>query len=122
MMRELNNTELSWLDKLLCGDFKGCEILKEQILHEKVSVKADYAFISIKFELSKILREFPYKVRVPVEMRAYQENSVPIIFLLHVINGLIDELEVFTADLSRISSNSINLDRLEYDINVELRV
>ena len=42
-------------------------------------------------------------IRVPVELRVYKENHVPVQFLLHIINGYVNELEIFNADSSKIN-------------------
>ena len=55
-------------------------------------------------------------------MRAFQQPSVPIVFLLHVVNGLIDELEIITADSTQIDANNIILEKVEYEINKEVVV
>ena len=64
-----------------------------------------------------VFERYPYPVRVPVEMRAFQKESAPIVFLLHVVNGFINELELVTADSSKIDMETIELDKVEYVIN-----
>lgn len=49
-------------------------------------------------------------------MRAFQQSSAPIIFLLHIVNGIINELEILTADSAQIDTDKIELERVEYDI------
>lgn len=56
---------------------------------------------------------YPYPVRVPVEMRAFQKEFAPIVFLLHVVNGFINELELVTADSSKMDMETIELDKVE---------
>ena len=53
-------------------------------------------------------------------MRAFQQSSAPIIFLLHIVNGMIDELEILTADSAQIDADQIELERVEYEINQEV--
>ena len=53
-------------------------------------------------------------------MRAFQEESAPIVFMLHVIDGYLDELEIFSADGSTINVDNISLDKLEYVIDPEV--
>ncbi len=59
-------------------------------------------------------------MRVPVEMRAFQKENAPIVFMLHVINGYLDELEIFSANGSTINVDNISLDKLEYVIDPEV--
>ena len=121
MYRNLYESERYWIEKILEPEFKGKEILIEQILKAKVSFKQGYEFISLKFKV-EAPPQYPYTVRVPVLMRVFQKNATPIIFLLHVINGYIDELEIITADLSKIELTTIELDKVEYEIDEVVEV
>ena len=56
-----------------------------------------YGFFSLRF-IVKDTEKYPYKVRVPIEMRAFQSDSSPILFLFNIIEGIINELEILTAD------------------------
>lgn len=51
------------------------------------------------------MQRFPYRVRVPLEMRVSEKNDIPIVFLLHVVDGFVDELEILNADSSPIDSD-----------------
>ena len=122
MFRELNQKEKSWLDKLLTINFKGKDILCFQLSKAKIEYVEEYAYISLKFNLDEQVEKYPYITRVPVEMRAFQTESAPIIFLLHIINGLLNELEIITADSSKINPNSIELTEVEYEVNEEVQL
>lgn len=106
-----------WISKLLDIEFKGKDIILRQLANATVEYTCEYAYISIKFILADNVELFPYNVRVPVEMTAYQKSSAPILFLIHVVNGVISELEILTADSSRIDIDNIDLESVEYDIN-----
>lgn len=54
-------------------------------------------------------------------MRAYQNESAPIVFLLHIIDGFLDELEIITADASEIKPKYIEFDKVEYDIDKDVQ-
>lgn len=122
MYRELYEKEQKWIDSLLSVDFKGKDILLKQISKAKVTYKQEYAYISIKFFLEGETELYPYQVRVPVEMRAFQKSSAPVVFLLHIINGIVDEVEIITADASLINADNIGLERIEYEINKEVQI
>lgn len=122
MYRKLNEKELQWIDKLMDVEFQGRNILLQQLSMAKIIYKQEYAFISIKFKVEGDIEPYPYHVRVPVEMRAFQPSSAPIIFLLHIVNGVIDELEIITADSAQIDTDSIELEKVEYEINQEVIV
>jgi hypothetical protein len=47
-------------------------------------------------------------------MTAFQKNSAPIIFLLHIIDGFINELEIFPADSSIIDIDNIDLQKIDF--------
>lgn len=53
-------------------------------------------------------------------MRAFQDEKAPIVFVLHVIDGCLDELEIFSADGLTINVDTISLDKLEYVIDPEV--
>ena len=120
MYRNLYKSERCWIEKILAAEFKGKNILFRQIQKSKVVLEQGYDFISLKFKTEESER-YPYLVRVPVEMRVFQKGSAPIVFLLHIVNGFIDELEVLTADSSKIDSASIELDKVEYVINEQVK-
>lgn len=122
MYRELYGKEQIWLSKLFDVEFKEKSILLSQISSANIICKQEYSFLSLKFSFTKEVTPYPYPVRVPVEMHAFQQSSAPIVFLLHVISGYIDELEIFTSDLTRIDVDNIKLENVEYEIAEELLV
>lgn len=108
--------EKRWITHLLHPDFAHKDILKKQIYTAKVK-KTNYGSnISLEFKLAKGVEAYPIEGRVPLEMRAYQKEKAPLVFLLHVIDGYADEIEIFSADSSIIDEEDIALDDLEYVI------
>jgi len=122
MYRNLYEKEKQWIDSLLNVEFQGKDILLKQLSKAKISYRQEYSFISIKFKVEGEIDPYPYRVRVPVEMRAFQKLTAPIIFLLHIINGVIDELEIITTDLTQIDADSIQLEKVEYEVNQEVKI
>lgn len=122
MYRECNVREREWLEKLLAAPFRGKEILQKQLANAAVSVQQGCAFLSLKLLVKNETGKYPYPVRVPVEMRAYQEKTAPVVFLLHVLDGMADELEIVTADLSQIDPEYIRLDNVEYAVDKTVAV
>lgn len=120
MYRDLNENELQWIKILLNVNFKDKKILQNQIKDAKVLPLYDYAFISLKFKTDKSVNKYPYRARVPIEMIAYQKETAPIMFLLHVIDGCIDELEIILADLSQMDYKCIELHNVKYNIDKEV--
>jgi len=122
MYRKMNSNEKEWISKILDAEFKGKEILSIQVSKAIVSYEQDYTFLSLKFKLEGKVDKYPYKVRVPVEMRAFQEQSAPIVFLLHVIDGVVNELEVISADSSKLEVDKIKLEKLEYEVDKDVQI
>ena len=121
MYRPINERDTEWLERLFSVDFKGKEILQEHLRAAAVEMENGYDFYSLKFAVDGSFDLYPYKVRVPVEMRVFPSDKAPIVFLLHVVNGTIDELEVFTADSSRLNINDICYDRIEYVVDHQVK-
>ena len=88
----------------------------EQARDAVVIPKYESGYISLIFPEKKG-EKYPYPVRVPVEMRAFQMDKAPIVFLIHILDGYLDELEIFSADGAIINSDTIMLDNLEYVID-----
>ena len=120
MYRKLNKKEQQWIDSLMNAEFQGKDILLKQFSKAKIVYKQEYDFISLKFKVEGEIEPYPFQVRVPVEMRAFQQASSPIVFLLHVVSGVINELEIITADSTQIEADNIDLKRIEYEINQEV--
>lgn len=121
MYRNLNEKERQWVRSLLNVEFQGRDILLKQFSRAKIVYKQEYSFISLKFKVDCKAELYPYHVRVPVEMRAFQKSAAPIVFLLHVVNGIIDELEIITADSAQIDVDNIQLENVEYVVSQEVK-
>jgi hypothetical protein len=103
--RQLTGEEKKWMDLLLGVNFKGGEILREQVAKCKVTGICNCGCKSVRILPDHSVRIYPYKIRVPVEMTAIQSNDIPVHFLLHVIDGYLNELEVFSADSAPLIGN-----------------
>lgn len=120
MHRNVYEKEQQWINRLMDVEFQGRDILLKQFSNANVIYKQEHSFISLKFKVEGDIEPYPYRVRVPIEMRAFQNSTAPIVFLLHVVKGFIDELEIVTADLTQIDADSIQLDKVEYEVNQEV--
>lgn len=119
-MRRLHSLEKKWLTLMMKPDFDGKKIISEQLSNAYVvSEEITRGFASIKLATSTN-RYYPFHERVPITMLAYVEDFRgyrPIEFLLHVIDGFVDELEIFDAAGFEIEDYSnIPLDNIEYQI------
>ena len=122
MYRNINEKEQQWINRLMDVQFQGRDILLKQFSKAKIIYNQEYALISIKFKVEGEIEPYPYRVRVPVEMRAFQTSTAPIVFLLHVVNGVIDELEIITADSTQIDADRIKIEKVEHEVNPEVAI
>lgn len=118
---ELTFIEKSWLEIILSKNFLGRDTIVHQINSAKIKREYTNYYILLKFQVNPKLEKIKDMVRVPVEMRLYKNDNVPIVFLLHVIQGYIYELEVFKADSSIINSNiTFENSQIEILVNPEI--
>lgn len=112
--QELTKQEKEWLNLLLSRDFRYKEILLQQALTVKAKREDGGSYVSVLLSPDKKKQKYPLNIRVPVEVRARQKSMAPTIFLLHLIDGYINEMEIFSADSSIINIEGISLDDLEF--------
>jgi hypothetical protein len=97
--REINNYERNLLKKILTFAFEGKEEIRQQLANAKVrTLEVGDNYGSIEFEINPAAKKVVTTQRVPIELEGYDKDSVPISILLHVANGIVDELEIFKAD------------------------
>ncbi len=101
----IKSNEKNWLEKILSVDFRHKEEIVNQINNSVIEREYTDFYLSLKFKVNKIIKPIETNIRVPVEMRVYKANQVPIQFLLHIIQGYVSELEIFNADSSIIDKN-----------------
>lgn len=104
-MLNLSNQEHLWLELMLSRDFQGRAEIIKQIKSASIIREYTRGYLSMKFYVDKSLEPADVAERIPVEMYACTEGKSPLVFLLHVINGYIDELEIYYAGLEEISSD-----------------
>lgn len=97
--RPLSSRERAYLDRLLEADFPGREALASQLAAAKARQIDEYGsldFYVLPAQRAKVKR------RIPVEGRFLDADGTVIHLLLHVLDGVIDELEIFKEDLSEV--------------------
>ena len=109
--RSLTPSEKAILDRLLAGDFAGRDEILQQIAESLVrSIDEDG---SLEFRIISPVKATSTKSRVPTEGEAEDVDGITIHFLLHVVNDVVQELEIFKEDNSRPltmpASNSIRV-------------
>jgi len=101
----LSNRERNWINQLLSHDFPGKENIILQLENAIVSRQYTSGYLSLKFSIDGSIPSVEISKSVPVEMRVFKDGQSPIVFLLHVLNGYVSELEIYYADLSEIDEN-----------------
>lgn len=101
--RELANDEQTWIEKMLDIDLPNKDILIEQLKHSKVIGQCMCGCKTINIQVDHRIEKYPYGERIPVEVMSYESGQAPIMFLLHVVDGYINELEVLRADSTPIT-------------------
>ena len=89
------------LEKLLECQFRGRDELRQQLAFATVRPIDESGSLALKVT-SPILAETEH--RVPVEAEYLDADGVPIWILLHVVNGLLNELEIIKADGSTMQN------------------
>jgi hypothetical protein len=93
--RKPTSLQLLLISKLLSVNFQGQQDLREQVKGLKVSSTNDpdnygsvnlFPVINTKADVIK---------RIPVEAEWYDSDNVCVHLLLHVVNGLLNELEIY---------------------------
>jgi hypothetical protein len=100
--RPPNDFERALFEKLLSKEFPGRGELREQLQNVEV-VEID-SYGSIRLRPSVLAHRAPVDTRVPVEGSGSDTDGVPIHLLVHVVDGLAVELEIYKADGSPILS------------------
>jgi hypothetical protein len=116
-IRSLKANESKVLSKLLSVNFEGCAELREQINTATAMPTGDndnYGSIYLK---TKSSRPAIVKSRIPVEAITYDSDGKSIEVLLHVVDGLVNELEIFKSDGSALLSPTIDTDKLSVKVN-----
>lgn len=111
----LTNNERKWLELALSREFDGRMDIVRQINSSEIKREYTSSFLAIKFYPSKL--EKPTKVigRVPVEVRIFYQDEVPIQLFLHVVGGYVNELEIIRADSSEITEDfNIKGEKVEF--------
>lgn len=103
--RRLSDDERLLLDQLLAFPFPGREEIAAQLLTARVSDTADADTRTIDIVVDASSPRAVTVARVPVEAEADDADGAPIAILLHVVDGLVVELEIYRMDGDAIRHN-----------------
>lgn len=95
-LRRPSEAEMSLLTRLLSGDFPGAPMLRRQLADLCVDPIDDDGSLRLRPTASTV----PAAVsrRIPVEARYPDVDGVFVHVLMHVVGGVLDELEVYRED------------------------
>ena len=104
--RELTDCEKNWIELILSKNFLYRDEVINQINYAKVIREYTDYYLALKFDIEEKIQPVRIRTGVPVEMRVYKKDCIPVQFLLHITRGYVSELEVFKADSSNIIAES----------------
>jgi hypothetical protein len=97
--RELHARERALMEQLLSVPFVGRDEMRSQLATARVRAAGGGDTRTVRFKLAlEDLHRACINVRVPVEAETTDEDGVPIMVLVHVVDGLLDELEIYRVD------------------------
>lgn len=96
--RELCADERKVLNKMLSVEFKGKSIILRQLKTAKVVSYCPCGCKTVDIQVNLNSPQYKCMKRVPVELRTLSKPGIPIIASIHVINGYVNELEIYRAD------------------------
>jgi hypothetical protein len=94
---DFNDNENSILKELLSKQFKGRDILLEQLSKTKVNGRCTCGCLTVFLNADSSTSKFPNEFSVPIEMHVKELNNL-VIVMLHVDDGYVKELEILRAD------------------------
>jgi hypothetical protein len=96
--RPLTDAELSILNKLLSKDFPSRNELKAQISESSALPTNDPDNYGSVLLSTKSTVKAQVNERIPVEATVNDTDGVPVNILLHVVDGIVNELEILKVD------------------------
>lgn len=90
-LREPDDYERAIFSRLLTASFTGKEIIQEQLKNCLVASLDDSGSLRLRTNFSE---KAPVKYRVPVEGHLVASDGLPLEYLLHVLDGMVSELEI----------------------------
>ena len=101
--RSLTPRERALLDCLLARDFAGRDQLAAQISQCLVRTLGEDRSLEFFVRPAARVNTHVFKSRVPTEGQGECSDGVTVHFLLHVVDGVIRELEIYREDLARVA-------------------
>lgn len=111
--RPLSDWETRALNRLLRTDFPGHSELIAQLPYASVVAEREDAWHGIRFDVQEPLERANVLTRVPVEGEVRDADGMPILILIHVVDGVLHELELLRADGEELKAQEPTLDDLQ---------
>lgn len=122
--------EQKWLSIIWDISFPYKKQMQRQIEVAKLSREYTPYYKFLNFDVPKNLPPLPHLYRVPIEVWVHHKDEdeydetekiiAPTEFLLHVIDGYVNQLEIYNADSSNMELNNICKGRREYKLNFKI--
>src|SRR4029079_10712769 len=95
LVRELSVHEREIVSRLLNADFTGAVRLREQANAATVRAEDHGGVLALVFSAQSPTHPAQVNNRVPVEAEGLDSDGMPIQVLLHVVGGVLQEVEIF---------------------------
>lgn len=102
---KLNRTEKIWIGTMVSKKFDYKQELLDQVNSADILREYTDYYISLKFNVSAQEKPIIIDAVTPIEMRVYRQNMAPVLFLLHLQQGFLVELEILNADSSKLDKD-----------------
>ena len=98
LVRELSSAEREIASRLLLTEFTGAAELREQAKDATVRAEDHGGVLVLVFNADRATHPAGVNNRIPVEADGLDSDGVPIHVLVHVVGGLLREVEIFRED------------------------
>jgi hypothetical protein len=106
--RDLRADERGVIEQLLEHHFVGRDEIRSQLATARVIAEGSGDSRTLRFAPPDTgAPRANTMLRVPVEAQANDEDGVPIVVLLHVVDGVVEELEVYRVDGQAIRQHEL---------------
>lgn len=96
--RNLSTAERDLISSLLAADFNNAAELRQQATRATLRAEDYGGVLVLAFEFPQEVDPVNVGRRVPVEAEGLDLDRVPIHMLVHVVNGILQEVEIFRED------------------------
>jgi len=110
--RQPTGPEFSLLTRLISSGFQGSVELMEQLATARVAPIDEDGSLHLRPTTVSLA---PVRRRIPVEATYTDDDGVGVHVLIHVINGLLDELEIYREDSEPILIPATEASNLKID-------